>query len=77
MICRYLGMEICMELTERHIEVIKAAAREISYGSITINISDTADHVVIEVCKRIRLPKEPAKALRRKAKITRRRMKYK
>ena len=46
-----------MILTNKHIEAIKEAAKNIDYGKITIT-SGTDNHLDIIVEKRIRLPKE-------------------
>ena len=44
-----------MELSDKHIEAIKAAARGIDYGSITINIVETLDYIEIVVRNRVRI----------------------
>ena len=54
-----------MILSDKHIEVIKAAAFPIAYGSITIH-AGTSDHLDLIIENRIRLPKEPEKTNSRK-----------
>ena len=50
-----------MELSDKHIEAIKAAARGIDYGSITIHILETSDYVDIVVRQRVRISGEEPK----------------
>jgi hypothetical protein len=51
-----------MELTDRHIEAIREAARSVKYGSVTINISDSSDKLELNVQNRIRLDKDVPKS---------------
>jgi hypothetical protein len=51
-----------MELTDRHIEVIREAARSVKYGSVTINISDSSDKLELNVQNRIRIDKDTPKS---------------
>jgi len=46
-----------MELTDKHLDVIRTAALSIEYGSITIH-AGTGDHVNITIENRLRLPIE-------------------
>ena len=48
-----------MELTDRHVEAIKTAARSVDYGSVTIQIAANSDRLELNVQNRIRLEKEP------------------
>ena len=43
-----------MELTDGQLEVIRRAAREVDYGSVTINISANSNKLDLSVNKRIR-----------------------
>jgi hypothetical protein len=45
-----------MELSDRHIEAIKEAARGVNYGSITIHIA--LDKLELNIQKRFRFEKE-------------------
>ena len=47
-----------MELTDRHVEAIRDAARKVDYGSITIQIGAESKHLDIDVHNRLRLEKE-------------------
>ena len=48
-----------MELTDQHIEAIKAAVRAVDYGSVTIQIAaDRPDRLDLNVQNRIRLESE-------------------
>jgi hypothetical protein len=49
-----------MELTDRHLEVIREAARTVEYGSVTINISASSDKLELNVQNRIRIENDPA-----------------
>jgi len=49
-----------MELTNKHIEELKKAAKIVEYGSVTFHISPTSGHLDIEINKRIRIEAEPA-----------------
>jgi len=49
-----------MELTDKHIEVIRDAARTVNYGSVTIQISaDKPGRLELNVQNRIRVDEEP------------------
>ena len=49
-----------MELTNFQIERIKAAARDIDYGSVTINIAaDKPNRLELSVNSRLRIENEP------------------
>jgi len=48
-----------MELSEKHVEEIKKAARTVDYGSVTIQIAANSDRLDLTVQNRIRLEKEP------------------
>jgi len=48
-----------MELTEKHMEAIKVAARSVDYGSVTIQIAANSDRLELNIQNRIRLEKEP------------------
>ncbi|MDR1353420.1 MAG: hypothetical protein LBK05_09080 [Treponema sp.] len=56
-----------MELTSKHLEEIRKAARTVEYGSVTINISASARTLDLTIEHRIKLEKEPetSKAVRR------------
>ena len=48
-----------MELTNRHLEKVRVAARGIRYGSVTINISEASDKLELVVNNRMRFDDEP------------------
>jgi len=48
-----------MDFNDEQIEAIKAAAKTIDYGSITIQIGAASGHMDIDVHQRIRIKKEP------------------
>ena len=48
-----------MVLTDKHMEALIEAARDIEYGSITIHISATSDKLDLTIQKRVRLENEP------------------
>ena len=48
-----------MELTDKHLEAIKLAAKSVDYGSVTIQIAANSDRLELNVQNRIRLEKEP------------------
>ena len=48
-----------MELTDRHLEIIRKVARTVDYGSVTINISTDSNKLDLNVQNRIRLENEP------------------
>lgn len=50
-----------MELTGAHLRMIKEVAKEVEYGSITINISATSDKLDLNVQKRIRIHTDDVK----------------
>jgi hypothetical protein len=47
-----------MNLTDKHLQAIRAAALPVEYGSVTIK-AGTDNHLDIIVENRLRLPKEP------------------
>jgi hypothetical protein len=47
-----------MELTSVHLEAIKKAARDIEYGSVTINIAASARTLDLIVENRVKIEKE-------------------
>jgi len=47
-----------MELTDKHIEAIKAAALPIDYGSITIQIGEAFNFLEIDVHHKLRIDKK-------------------
>jgi len=55
-----------MELTEKHIEAIKAAARPIKYGSVTIHIGEVNRFLEIEALEKTRIEKETGTAQEKK-----------
>jgi hypothetical protein len=50
-----------MELTNEQLEAIREAARTVEYGSVTIHISATSNHLDLEVQRRIRIDNEQTK----------------
>lgn len=48
-----------MELTEEHLKAIKDAARQVSFGSVSIEICETQNHVDIVTKSRLRMGKQP------------------
>jgi hypothetical protein len=48
-----------MELTNKHLEDIRKAARTVDYGSVTINIVASARSLDLIVERRLKLEKEP------------------
>ena len=48
-----------MELSDKHVEAIKTAARSVDYGSVTIQIAANSDRLELNIQNRIRLEKEP------------------
>jgi hypothetical protein len=53
-----------MELTKEYLEAIKEAAKTVEYGSVTIHISATSNHLDLEVQRRVRIDNEQAKKIR-------------
>jgi hypothetical protein len=47
-----------MELTDRHLEVIRAVARSVDYGSVVINISASSDKLDLDIHRRMRIDKD-------------------
>jgi hypothetical protein len=47
-----------MELTNEQLEAIREAARTVEYGSVTIHISATSNHLDLEVQRRVRIDNE-------------------
>jgi hypothetical protein len=50
-----------MELTNEHLEAIREAAKTVEYGSVTIHISATSNHLDLEVQRRVRIDNEQTK----------------
>jgi len=48
-----------MELTDKHLEMIRKAVREVDYGSVTINISAGSNKLDLSIQKRVRYEDEP------------------
>ena len=48
-----------MELTNRHLEIIRKAVRSVEYGSVTINICATSKKLDLNIQNRIRYEDEP------------------
>jgi len=48
-----------MELTDKHLEVIRRTVREVDYGSVTINISAESKRLDLSIQKRVRYDDEP------------------
>jgi hypothetical protein len=55
-----------MELTNEQIEAIKAAARPIKYGSVTIHIGEVNRYLEIEALEKTRVAKETGTAQEKK-----------
>ena len=55
-----------MELTDKQIEAIKAAARPIKYGSVTIHIGEVNRYLEIEALEKTRVEKETGTAHEKK-----------
>jgi hypothetical protein len=53
-----------MELTREYLEAIQEAAKTVEYGSVTIHISATSNHLDLEVQRRVRIDNEQAKKFR-------------
>jgi hypothetical protein len=49
-----------MELTDRHLEMIRETVRQVDYGSVTINISANSNKLDLSIQKRIRYEDEPS-----------------
>jgi hypothetical protein len=47
-----------MELTDRHLEMIRETVRQVDYGSVTINISANSNKLDLSIQKRIRYDDE-------------------
>ena len=58
-----------MELTNKHLEKVRVAARGISHGSVTINISETSNKIELVVNNRMRFDDEPEEEPKPKRKI--------
>jgi len=55
-----------MDLTDKQIEAIKAAARPIKYGSVTIHIGEVNPYLEIEAIEKTRVAKETGAAQEKK-----------
>jgi hypothetical protein len=53
-----------MELTNEHLEAIREAAKTVEYGSVTIHISATSNHLDWEVQRRVRIYNEQTKKIK-------------
>jgi len=60
-----------MEFTNEHIEAIKAAAKPLDYGSITIYFGEVNNYIDIDINRRIRVGKQPGTAIPGLARSTR------
>jgi len=58
-----------MELTDKHLEKIREAARSVRFGSVTINISETSGKLDLCINSRIWEDDEPAVDKSRKKKV--------
>ena len=47
-----------MELTYEHFKAIREAARTVEYGSVTVHISATSNHLDLEIKRRFRIESE-------------------
>jgi hypothetical protein len=52
-----------MELTNEQLEAIREAARTVEYGSVTVHISATSNHLDLEVQRRVRIESGPHKKI--------------
>jgi hypothetical protein len=52
-----------MELTNEQLEAIREAARTVEYGSVTIHISATSNHLDLKVQRRVRIDNEQTKKI--------------
>lgn len=50
-----------MRLNNYHIEEIKKACESVEYGSVTIKMNPTLDHIDLVIDKQVRLKSEPTK----------------
>lgn len=53
-----------MKLSEYQIEEIKKACESVEYGSVTIKMNPTLDHIDLVIDRQIRLKSEPTKTTR-------------
>lgn len=53
-----------MKLSEYQIEEIKKACESVEYGSVTIKMNPTLDHIDLLIDRQIRLKSEPTKTTR-------------
>jgi hypothetical protein len=51
-----------MKLSEYQVQEIKKACESVEYGSVTIKMNPTLDHIDLVVDKQIRLKSEPIKS---------------
>lgn len=47
-----------MELTDKHLEIIRETAREVDFGSVTININANSGKLDLSIQKRVRVDDE-------------------
>ena len=57
----FLIYKIYMKLSEYQIQEIKKACESVEYGSVTIKMNPTIDHIDLIIDKQIRLKSEPTK----------------
>lgn len=50
-----------MKLNDYHISEIKKACESVDYGSVTIKMNPTLDHIDLIIDKQVRLKAEPTK----------------
>ena len=47
-----------MKLTKEQLKTIRDAIKDVEYGSVTVHISETSEHLDLEIKKRIRIKSE-------------------
>jgi hypothetical protein len=52
-----------MELTNEQLEAIREATKTVEYGSVTVHISATSEHLDLEVQRRVRIESGPHKEI--------------
>ena len=56
-----MSYKLCMRLNEYQMNEIRKACETVEYGSVTIKMNPTLDHIDLVVDKQIRLKAEPVK----------------
>lgn len=57
----FIYYKLSMKLNDYHISEIKKACESVEYGSVTIRMNPTLDHLDLIIDKQVRLKAEPTK----------------